>query len=112
MTIPNTPERSAAETTPPWDPILVRDLVREAQSSGQHPALIELGHLEASSFRAFLAEAFGEEGTLTLKDTYYLGLEVVAVDTPTRLAVCGNKPNDAWGGELPPLWTDRPDRAA
>jgi hypothetical protein len=112
MNTPSNPENSVAAITPPWDPIKVRDLVRHAQSSGQHPALLELGKQEAASFRAFLTEAYGEEGTLTLKDTYYLGLVVTIVDVWSRLAVRGTKAHDAWAGELAPLWSDRPHQAA
>jgi len=112
MNTPNSPWNSAAIITTPWDPIMVRDLVRNAQGSGQHPALLKLGKREATAFRSFLTEAYGVDGTLTPKDSYYLGLEVVEVDSPSHLSVGGCKAHDAWHGDLPPLWTDRTDQAA
>lgn len=110
-TLPHTPA-PRSETPVPWDPIRVRDLVRETQAEGRHPAVIELGRREADSFRAFLAAAYGDEEAVILRDTYYLGLEVKPVEAPSRLAVTGFKAHDAWSGELTPPWTDRPGRAA
>jgi hypothetical protein len=112
MNTPTSPETSAADVDPPWDPILVRDLVRQAQSTGHHPALLQLGHREAAAFRAFLSAAYGAEGTLTLKDTYYLGIEVVEIDAETHLSVGGSKQHDAWDGSLPPPWSDQATEAA
>ncbi|MDE0827332.1 MAG: hypothetical protein OSA48_11085 [Akkermansiaceae bacterium] len=51
MNTPPNPENSVAAITPPWDPIKVRDLVRHAQSSGQHPVFLELGIQEGSGLR-------------------------------------------------------------
>ena len=95
-----------------WDPVHVRDLLRKAQAEGQRPARLELGEQQANAFRAFLAKAYGEDGLFVLKDTYYLGLEVVQVEADSHLAVSGAKTHDAWEGDLPPLWTDRGGQAA
>ena len=112
MNTPDTTVVPAAETSAEWDAILVRDLVRQAQANGHHPAYLELGEREANSFRSFLAKAYGEEGLFILKDTYYLGLEVVQVGALSHLAVTGEKTQNASSGDLPPLWADRSDRAA
>ena len=117
---PDSPETIDGEirsTTPGFDPILIRDLLREARASGRHPAHLVLGRAQADAYRTFLREEYGGEAPKDLKDSYFLGLHIVVEDTPSKLALVGEKTHDAWDAQLTPLWkeddpTNPADRAA
>lgn len=94
------------EEAPAFDPISIRDLIREAASEGKHPAKLILGHKEATSYCDFLLMEYGELPPKGLKDSYFLGLQIVEDDVPSRIALEGNKPHDAWDAQLPPPWKD------
>lgn len=92
-----------------FDPIVIRDLIREAAAAGKHPAHLILGHAEADSYRLFLREEFDEPAPKDLKDSYFLGLHIVEEDTPSKLALAGEKPHDAWDAQFSPLWKEDGD---
>ena len=92
-----------------FDPIAIRDLLREAAAQGKHPAHLVFGHAEADSYRAFLREEYGEAAPKDLKDSYFLGLHIVEEDTPSKLALAGDKAHNAWEARLNPLWKEDGD---
>ena len=65
-----------------WDSGVLAEILRRKSQSGESPAFLLLGRREASLLRSHLAAAFGEEAVVTLKGTYYMGLEVVEIDFP------------------------------
>ena len=65
-----------------WDSGVWAEILRRKWRSGEAPAFLLLGRREASLLRSHLAAAFGEEAVVTLKGTYYMGLEVVEIDFP------------------------------
>ena len=95
---------SLQSATPSFDPILIRDLIRKAIDAGRHPAHLVLGHAEAEAYRDFIRAEYGDEAPKDLKDSYFLGLHIVEEDTPSKLALAGEKPHDAWHDRLHPLW--------
>ena len=107
----STPGASEEAATPAWDPVAVRDLIRQAELEGRHPSRLLLGQKESNAYHNHLATEFGEEALDTVRDNYYLGLEVVELDVPTKLEAVGDKPHHAWEGDLPPLWKEPPQRS-
>jgi len=65
-----------------WDSGVLAGILRRKSQSGESPTFLLLGRREAALLRSHLAAAFGEEAVVTLKGTYYMGLEVVEVDFP------------------------------
>jgi len=65
-----------------WDSGVLAEILRRKSQSGESPAFLLLGRREASLLRSHLAAAFGEEAVITLKGTYYMGLEIVEIDFP------------------------------
>jgi hypothetical protein len=74
-----------------WDGEAVSDLIRSKTADGETPAFLFLGRREAAMLREHLAEIFGEESVVTLKGTYYKGLDVVTIDCDSFLATGGRK---------------------
>ncbi len=74
-----------------WDGEAVSDLIRSKSNNGETPAFLFLGRREAAMLREHLAEIFGEESVVTLKGTYYKGLDVVTIDCESFLATGGSK---------------------
>jgi hypothetical protein len=74
-----------------WDGEAVSDLIRSKSAEGETPAFLFLGRREAALLREHLAEVFGEESVVTLKGTYYKGLDVVTIDCESFLATAGRK---------------------
>jgi hypothetical protein len=70
---------------PAFDPIEVRNLLREKIAEGHQPGLLILGRLEMASFRHFVSRGFGEESGSPMGGWYFLGIPVVADVSPTRL---------------------------
>ena len=112
-----TPGASEEAATPAWDAVAVRDLLRQAELEGRHPARLLLGRTEARAYHESLAAEFGEEARASVRDNYYLGLEVVETDVESQLEVEGDKPRHAWerdqehydwNGDLHPLWKEPP----
>ena len=75
----------AEEDRPAFDPIHVRNLLREKKAQGFEPGLLLLGRVEMASFQHFVSRGFGEESGSPLGGLYFLGIEVVADASPTRL---------------------------
>ena len=100
------PEETSKDSEPAFDPIAIRDMIREAAAAGDHPAKLVLGQLEADSYRDLLVEEYGEDPPKDLKDCYFLGLQIVEEDTLTKLALMGKKPHDAWDAQHTPPWKD------
>lgn len=75
-----------------WDAASVAALIRSKTASGETPAFLFLGKREAGLLRDHLAQVFGVESVTTLKDTYYMGLEVVEVTCERFLFAGGRKP--------------------
>jgi Holliday junction resolvase-like predicted endonuclease len=82
------PELTMAEK---WDSAAVSDLIRSKSNNGETPAFLFLGKKESSMLKRHLAAAFGEESVVTLKSTYYMGLEVVAIDCDSFVMTGGRK---------------------
>ncbi|MGJ8695346.1 MAG: hypothetical protein ACSHYF_03450 [Verrucomicrobiaceae bacterium] len=61
---------------PAFDPLKVRDMIREAERQGKHPNALILGMLESASFRHFVCRGFGEESGSELKTHYFMGLTI------------------------------------
>ena len=89
-----------------FDPIYIRDLIRNAVAQGQHPAKLVFGHEQADAYRDFLYAEYGESAPKGLKDSYFLGLQIVEEDIDNKLALVGEKPHDAWDAQFPPPWKD------
>lgn len=89
-----------------WDGEAVSDLIRSKSEGGETPAFLFLGRREAALLREHLAEIFGEESVITLKGTYYKGLDVVTIDCESFLATAGRKAIRA----LPDTFARRPAR--
>lgn len=89
-----------------FDPIAIRDLVREATALGQYPALLILGKREADSFRHFLLEEFEEEATSPLRGHYYFGMKIVEEDVRSKLELAGHKSSGHPEDEFRPPWRD------
>ena len=101
--------QEAPDSSTAFNPIAIRDLIREAASEGRHPAHLVLGHAEADAYRTFLQEEYGQAAPKDLKDSYFLGLHIVEADTPSKLALSGEKSHDAWDSRLSPLWKEEND---
>ncbi|MGB0143208.1 MAG: hypothetical protein ACPGJR_03835 [Akkermansiaceae bacterium] len=75
----------AEKQHPAFDPISVRNLLREKKAQGFEPGLLILGRLEMASFRHFVSRGFGEESGSPLGGLFFLGIPVAADACPTRL---------------------------
>ncbi len=60
-----------------WDAERLRNLITRKTAAGRKPAFLFLGRHEAELLRHHLGAAFGPESVRTLKNLYYMGLEVV-----------------------------------
>lgn len=87
-----------------FDPIALRDLLREAMAMGHNPSRLVMGRQEADAFRRFLLEEFEEVATTPLRDRYYLGLHLAEEDTPSKMELAGEKGPDA--DQFRPPWRD------
>ena len=74
-----------------WDADAVSELIRSKSDHGESPAFLFLGRREATLLKAYLAASFGEESVVTLKGTYYMGLDVITIDCERFLSTCGRK---------------------
>lgn len=91
-----------------WDTSAIRDLIKKKSALGRTPAFLFLGHHEAMLLRVHLNTDFGPEAVRTLKNLYYMGLEIIEVDTDRFLRTAGSKRvkmfQDALGRR--PKWKD------
>ncbi len=74
-----------------WDAGAVSALIRSKCDHGQTPAFLFIGRKEAGLLREHLAEVFGTAAVATLRDTYYMGLEVVEIACESFLLTGGRK---------------------
>ncbi|NNC89348.1 MAG: hypothetical protein HKN82_12885 [Akkermansiaceae bacterium] len=83
--------RSELQMTQAWDTAGIRSLLVSKSAAGRKPAFLFLGRREADLLRTHLGAAFGPESVQTLKNLYYMGLEVIELDTPAFLRTAGLK---------------------
>jgi len=74
-----------------WNGAAVSELIRSKCTNGETPAFLFVGRKEAALLRKHLAGSFGEESVVTLRGTYYMGLDVVTIDCESFLATGGRK---------------------
>jgi hypothetical protein len=74
-----------------WDSTAVSGLIRSKCSFGETPAFLFLGRKEATLLQEHLAAAFGPDAVSTLRDSYYMGLEVVEIDCESFVFAGGRK---------------------
>lgn len=77
------------ELHPAFDPIQVRNLLRDERAEGHEPELLILGRMEMASFRHFISRGFGEESGAQLNELFFLGIPVTADLVPSRLEFVG-----------------------
>ena len=82
---------SEAVLTDTWQSGVLAEIVRRKSASGEAPTFLLLGRREAALLRSHLAAAFGEDSVVTLKGSYYMGLEVVEIDFPEFFHTGGHK---------------------
>ena len=91
-----------------WDTAAIRNLIKEKSAAQRTPAFLFLGHHEAQLLRENIGAAFGPSSVQSLKNLYYMGLEIIEVDTDRFLRTAGNKRvksfRDALGRK--PKWKD------
>ena len=73
------------ESHPYFDALNVRNLIREENRNGRNPHTLILGRHEMASFRQFVFRGFGEESGSTMRDLYFLGVNVKASEEGTHL---------------------------
>lgn len=92
---PNLPDTRSVESeltfSDSWDSTAVSALIRSKSTFGETPAFLFLGRKEAALLRGHLAEVFGNECVSTLRDSYYMGLELVEIDCDTFVMAGGRK---------------------
>lgn len=74
-----------------WISSEIRDLINRKTIQDYKPNFLFLGDHEALLLRYHLGCAFGPENVCTLKNLYYMGLEVVELDVPQFLRTAGYK---------------------
>lgn len=74
-----------------WDGWAVSELIRSKCAHGESPAFLFLGRKEALLLKQHLAEIWGAESVVTLQGTYYMGLEIVAIDCESFITTGGRK---------------------
>lgn len=96
-----------------WDAEAVAALIRSKSDFGETPAFLFVGRKEAELLKGHLAESFGEESVVTLNGTYYMGLDVVAIDCESFLATGGRKAIRTLQDPMSrrPAWRDRETEA-
>lgn len=74
-----------------WDSDALRQLIQRKTKGRRKPAFLFLGRREAQLLRRHLGAAFGPESVQSLKNLYYMGLEVVEVEASSYLRTAGIK---------------------
>ncbi|MGC4013137.1 MAG: hypothetical protein QM755_01270 [Luteolibacter sp.] len=92
-----------------WDTDAIAGLIRSKSGHEETPAFLFVGKKEAGLLREHLGEVFGAEAVSTLKDTYYMGLEVIELDCETFLSTAGRKSHRTLQDPMSrrPAWRDR-----
>ena len=88
-----------------FDPIEIRDLIRQVTANGEHPSQVILGQREVAAYREFLIDEYGE-APARLQDSYIFGLQIIEGQAESQIEVSGAKKHDAWDQKLRPLWQD------
>lgn len=70
---------------PAFNPLKVRNMIRNSLNDGHDPSGIVLGKLEAASFHHFVCRGYGEESGSELKEHYFMGLLIFEDQCPSRL---------------------------
>lgn len=83
--------RSELELDNRWDTDALRRLINRKTAEGRRPAFLFLGAREADLLRQHLGAAFGPESVRTLKNLYYMGLEVIELEIDSYLRTAGIK---------------------
>ena len=65
------------EAHPAFDPIKVRNLLREVHAANPEPEVLVLGRIEMASFHHFITRGFGEESGVLMPQPYFLGIPVI-----------------------------------
>jgi hypothetical protein len=74
-----------------WDLDEVSAVIRSKSDHEATPAFLFLGKKEAGLLREHLAEVFGNDAVSTLKDTYFMGLEVIEIECDSFFLTGGRK---------------------
>lgn len=74
-----------------WDAPALRKLITKKSAVERIPAFLFLGRHEAMLLRVYLNADFGPSTVRSLKNVYYMGLEVIEVDTDRFLRTAGSK---------------------
>lgn len=74
-----------------WDSKAIRQLLERKTSKGRKPSFLFLGRAEAELLRQHLGSAFGPESVRSLKNLYYMGMEVVETDADSYVRTAGAK---------------------
>lgn len=92
-----------------WDTAGVSAAIRSKSDHGETPAFLFLGKREAKLLQGHLAAAFGPESVTTLNGTYYMGLEVVVIDSESFVFAGGRKTSRTLQDPISrrPAWRDR-----
>jgi hypothetical protein len=100
---------SEVELGDQWDPAVVSRLIRSKSTLGETPAFLFLGKKEADLLKEHLAEVFGSESVSTLRTTYYMGLQVVELASPSFVFAGGRKTTRVLQDPISrrPAWRDR-----
>lgn len=91
-----------------WDPTAVAELIRSKSTFQETPCFLFLGKKEADLLRDHLGAIFGAENVPCLKDTYYMGLEVVEIACESFLLTGGRKTSRTLQDPMSrrPAWRD------
>lgn len=92
-----------------WDTEGISTLIRSKSANGETPAFLFLGRKEAALLRAHLSMAFGAESVPNLHDTYYMGLDAIAIDCDSFVFAGGRKAVRTLQDPISrrPAWRDR-----
>ena len=74
-----------------WDTEAISNLIRSKCGQDETPAFLFLGKKEAGLLTGHLAQVFGEDAVVTLHDTYYMGLDVIVLETESHVSTGGRK---------------------
>ena len=73
------------EHHPAFDPIKVRNLLREVHAQHHDPSVLLLGKIEMASFLHFITRGFGEECGVPSHELFFLGIRVIEDPALSRL---------------------------
>lgn len=92
-----------------WDLDEVSAVIRSKSDHEATPAFLFLGKKEAGLLREHLAEVFGTDAVSTLKDTYFMGREVIEIECESFFLTGGRKTIRTLQDPISrrPAWMDR-----